>query len=68
MSLSNSINILLCMENNFNKQISDTLFHNLSDHLWEKWIHCDGNILKYITRLDKYNKYILLKWGSDTYS
>jgi hypothetical protein len=67
MSLLEDYNILLYIQNNFDKNISERIFNNLSDHLYKKWISCDQNILHFISVLDSENKNKILFWGKNTY-
>jgi hypothetical protein len=59
--------MLLNLQNNYNKTISDEVFGNMSEHLYDKWLDSDDNILCYLTRLDTHNKLKLLKWTEDNY-
>ena len=54
MSLTNSYNILLSLQCNFNKYICD--------HLYSKWVTSQGNILNFMTRLDDVNREKLLRY------
>jgi hypothetical protein len=62
-----SYNILLYIQNSFNLHISDKLFGDLSQHIFNKWLNSDNNILNFITKLDNNNKQLLLKWGKYNY-
>lgn len=55
-------NLLLRLQSDFNKEICDKIFNNLSDHLFEKWLQTNGNILNFFSRLDTKNQKIMLKW------
>ena len=61
------VDVLLFMENNFNKESCDYIYGNLSDHLFEKWSKSNNNILTFYTRLDKPNQNKLLTWGYNKY-
>ena len=56
-------NIFMFMQTNFNKYICDQLFGELSDHIYDKWIYCDQNLLNFLSMLDRDNKIIVLEWG-----
>ena len=56
-------NILLSLQCNFNKNICEQVFGLCSEHLYEKWVSSDGNIINFMTRLDVDNKAKLLSWG-----
>ena len=56
-------NLLLRLQSDFNKEICDKIFHHLSDHLFEKWLQTNGNILNFFSRLDTKNQKIMLKWS-----
>ncbi len=47
---------LLEMQCNFSKYISDKIFGNLSNHLFQKWLKCNNNIVSFLSRLDAVNK------------
>jgi len=55
--------ILIYLQCNFNLSVCMEIYGEESNHLFEKWLTCDGNLLNYITRLDKNNRYKLLNWG-----
>lgn len=60
--LFNHTNLLLSLQCNFNKDLCDKIFEDLSGHLFPKWLNSDGNILNFMSRLDQHNKTLLLKW------
>lgn len=65
--LNNSYDILLSLQCNFNKQICDKIFTDYSNHLYEKWLNCDQNILKFISLLDSVNRNKILLWCTRTH-
>ena len=67
MDTIQSYNFLLCVQDNFNKQICDTLFGDLSNHIYYKWLDSEYNILNFLSKLDDNNKDTLLKWGESFY-
>ena len=68
MSLLKDYNILLYIQNNFDKEVSSEIFNDLSNHLYKKWIVCNQNILHFISVLDSENKNKILLWGENMYS
>ena len=56
------INILIKIQNNYNKEISNRIFGELSNHLYSKWLNCNKNILAFISQLDYSNKTKFFKW------
>lgn len=61
--LLTTYDMFLYIQNSFNKYICNQIYGDeLSDHLFEKWLQCDYNILKFISRLDNRNKELLLEW------
>jgi len=56
-------NILLSLQYCFNKEICDIIFNDLSDHLFEKWLQTNGNILNFFSHLDIKNQKAMLKWS-----
>jgi len=62
MNLNQAYNMLFTLQCNFNKDICDKIFESNSDHLYEKWLQSDENILNFIARLDKINKQKLFNW------
>ena len=56
-------NLLLRLQSDFNKEICDKIFNDLSDHLFKKWLQTNGNILNFFSRLDTKNQKIMLKWS-----
>ena len=65
--LTKNYNMFIFIQSNFNKNICDILYSELSNHLFNKWLKCDGNILNFISMLDNNNKLIILKWGFENY-
>ena len=63
MNLIEVYNLLLSLQCNFNKDICDKIFKNDSDHLYIKWLQCNGNMLNFITRLDKMNQILLFNYA-----
>ena len=66
-----SINIIyskfLTTQVNMNQSMMDDIYGegDLSNHLFEKWMYCDRNIIEFINRLDIGNKTIFLSWIND---
>ena len=60
-------NTFQALQNNFNKGISNKVFGELSNHLFQKWLKCDRNILNFISMLDPIHKKKLLKWAYKYY-
>jgi len=56
-------NLLLRLQCDFNKEICDKIFSDLSDHLFNKWLKTDGNILNFFSQLDINNQKKMLKWS-----
>jgi len=59
-----SVDFFLYIQCNFSLYVCSQIFPELAEHLWEKW---DGNLLHFITRLDRENRYKLIKWHLDKY-
>jgi len=47
--------VYLYLQCNFSKDMSDQIFQDMSDHLYNKWLVCNGNMLNFITCLDNNN-------------
>lgn len=58
-------NLLLRLQCDFNKELCDKIFNDLSDHLFEKWLQTNGNILNFFSHLDIKNQKEMLKWSLD---
>ena len=58
----------LSLQLNFNKEISNRVFGDLSNHLFKKWLTCKGNILNFFSILDINNKKKLLNWAEKNYT
>jgi hypothetical protein len=56
-------NLLLRLQSDFNKEICNIVFDDLSDHLFDKWLKTDRNILNFFSQLDIKNRKKLLKWA-----
>jgi hypothetical protein len=63
MTIEQHIDILIYIENNFDKQTSDILFDTLSDHIYTKWTNSNYSILTFISKLDFNNRKLLIDWG-----
>jgi hypothetical protein len=61
------LDMMLFIQNRFDKQLSDELFTDLSDHIFEKWLQSEYNILNFISRLDVVNKQIICDWCEKNY-
>lgn len=46
----------LYLQNNFDLEMSIKIFGDIGEHLFEKWLYCDRNIIDFITCLDSENK------------
>lgn len=55
--------LFMYLQFNFNKDMCDKVFGDLSDHLFQKWLRCDNNMLNYMSTLDDGNKIKLIDWG-----
>ena len=60
-------NVFLRLQNDFNKGISNKVFGDLSNHLFNKWLKCERNMLNFISILDNTNKNRLLEWAYNNY-
>lgn len=60
-------NVFLRLQNDFNKGISNKVFGDLSNHLFNKWLNCERNMLNFISILDNTNKNRLLEWAYNNY-
>ena len=56
-------NLLLRLQCDFNKEMCDRIFNDLSDHLFNKWSKTDGNILNFFSQLDIKNQKTMLEWS-----
>ena len=56
-------NLLSSLQCNFDKEMCDEIFNDLSDHLFDKWLKSNGNILNFFGQLDNQNKKRILKWS-----
>jgi len=59
--------LLLSTENRLSYFIFENIFGDLAEHLWGKWEQSGRQILKFMTRLDKNNKFKLMEWSVKTY-
>jgi hypothetical protein len=53
----------LKLQVNFNKDMCIDIFKNDAEHLFQKWLYCNYNIIEFINRLDDNNKHIILSWA-----
>jgi hypothetical protein len=65
--LYESFDMMLFIQNHFDKKLSDELFTDLSDHIFDKWLQSEYNILNFISRLDNVNKKIICEWVEKNY-
>ena len=52
----------LYLQVNFNQELCDDIFGNISKHLFSKWLYYDNNLIIFINSLDRDNKKILFEW------
>jgi len=64
-NMINAYNIFIFLQCNFNKKMSDDIFGDLSEHLFEKWLNCNYNIINFLSMLDNGNKQLILNYGED---
>ena len=57
------LNILLFIQNWYSYEVAQKLFGTMADHLFDKWISCNQNLINYFTMLDDVNTKKLLDWG-----
>lgn len=53
------------LKNSFGKNICDKIFGSKSDHLYEKWIETNTNIVSFLIKLDENNK--IKKYSNGVY-
>lgn len=62
MSLEKSYDMFMSLQCNFNLLLCKEIFGNLSEHIFEKWIICDGNIINFLSHLDNENRNKIYIW------
>ena len=62
-TITNCADILLSLQCNFSKLVCDEIFGQDSNHLFEKWLFSDKNLLYFITRLDNCNQAKLFRYA-----
>ena len=62
MNLLTYTELLMNLQYNFNKSICDKIYKVNSNHLYEKWLTCNGNLLNFINRLDSNNRLLLIDY------
>ena len=67
MNILEMYNVFMYLQVNFDKNMCDTIFDDLSDHLFDKWLRCNYNILNFISMLDNGNRIKLIDWGIKNY-
>jgi hypothetical protein len=60
--MEKSYNSLNWFVNNFNLELSNIIFNDVGNHLYEKWNYYDYNIFYFINSLDSVNKNKLFTW------
>jgi hypothetical protein len=68
MSLEQSYNTFMYLQCNFNLFICEEIFGDLSEHLFEKWLNCNENILNFLSKLDSENRQKIYKWLKINYN
>jgi ABC-type Zn2+ transport system substrate-binding protein/surface adhesin len=66
--MEHSYNILLCIQNTFSRDVANEIYGDLAEHIYEKWIRLDDNILNFMSCLDYSNRDILFEWGKKYYN
>lgn len=60
--LIDNLNLFWYIQNIFCKEICDKIFENSSDHIYEKWVESNYNLLNFLSKLDVYNRLKILQW------
>lgn len=60
--MEKSYNSLNWFVNNFNLELSNIIFNDVGNHLYEKWNYYDYNIFYFVNSLDSVNKNKLFTW------
>ena len=55
--------MLIYIQNVFDKEICNKLFGDLSNHIYQKWIDSDFNLVNFLSKLDNQNKLHFMKWA-----
>ena len=63
MSFEQHYNTFMYLQCNFNLFMCEEIFGNhLSEHIFEKWLNSNENILNFLSRLDTQNREKIYKW------
>jgi len=57
-----SFNKFLYMQCHFSKDICDEIFGDMSDHIYQKWLDSNMNIVEFLSRLDSGKKRKMFLW------
>jgi len=57
-----SYNKFLYLECNFSKHVSDEIFGDMSEHMFQKWKLSNYNTIKFLSMLDDNNKFKIFEW------
>jgi hypothetical protein len=63
-TLINVYPVFEILQFNFNEDICVDIFGlNRADHMFNKWLECDKNIIMFMNRMDCTNKEKMMSWG-----
>ena len=65
-TLEQSYFIFRIISSNLSSEICKIIFDkNISEHMWDKWLKCDMDIIKFLSALDTYNRKKIIDWGEN---
>jgi hypothetical protein len=67
MNITESYNILSSLQSNFDIYMCDNIFGLNSNHIYDKWITSQQNIINFLTTLDHVNRQKLLNYASEQF-
>jgi hypothetical protein len=66
--MERSYKILLYIQNTFSRDVANEIYGDLAEHIYEKWVRLDYNILVFLSSLDYSNRFLLFEWGKQSYN
>ena len=62
-TVEKAFQIFLAMQCNFSYDVAGHVFSRDRDHFWEKWLKVEGNIISFLSSLDRFHRKKMLDWG-----
>ena len=68
-TLEKSYFIFKILSSNLSPDLCESIFgKDLKNHMWEKWLSQDTDIIKFLSCLDSFNRKRILDWAENSFN